>query len=71
VEKYRQEFEKELGTIYQKHILQFTVVKCCIMPVQSAAFILGHNSALGKIYLNQRRQKQREVLFKEMSKSSD
>ena len=70
VEKYRSEFQNELGdSLYKKLILCFEVIPCCIVPVQSAAFTLGLEDTLAQIYFS-KREKQREDLMKLMGKVS-
>ena len=69
MEKYRDEFAKEIGELtYQRTILHFGVVKCTILPIQSSAFSLGHDWALRKIFFAKNR-KEKEAVFKDMSKN--
>ena len=54
IEKYRQEFETEIGIEnYQKFILDVSLINCPINPFQSSAFDLGYdNSTLSTMYFN-------------------
>ena len=61
------DFQQAIGTKFQKCIKHYSVIKCCIMPVQSTAFSLGHDQALAKLYVSQLgREKNTEDLLKDI-----
>ena len=62
------DFQKAIGEKYQKYVKHFSVIKCCITPVQSTSFTLGHDGALGKIFVSLQREKYKEDLLKDISK---
>ena len=62
-----QEFQKAIGLRFQKFIKHYSVIKCCIVPVQSTAFTLGHDQALAKLFVSQSgREKNAEDLLKDI-----
>ena len=65
-----QEFQKAIGLRFQKFIKHYSVIKCCIVPVQSTAFTLGHDQALAKLFVSQSgREKNAEDLLKDIGNS--
>ena len=67
VDQYMQDFQQAIGTKFQKCVKHYSVIKCCIMPVQSTAFSLGHDQALAKLYVSQLgREKNTEELLKDI-----
>ena len=69
MEKYREEFKREIGeNIYNKSILHLAEVGCCIIPFQSAAFTLGCDEAL--VRLKTGVTKEKEAIYNGLSKSN-